>query len=126
MGAKAEKIRIKIEKLREAKADARKRGLVARSCARVGRKDVVGQVKGVDLMGVFAASRAYTRYAVANGLFGGSYFYHPRAPGTVISHHCYRVYKPHAIPCSDDHLVPATREMLLTHERASTSVSLPI
>ena len=29
-GAKAEKIRIKTEKLRKAKADARKRGLVAR------------------------------------------------------------------------------------------------
>ena len=31
------------------KADARKRGLFARSCARVGRKDVVGEVKNVDL-----------------------------------------------------------------------------
>ena len=41
-GAKAEKIRIKTEKLPKAKADAQKRGLVARSCARVGRKDVVG------------------------------------------------------------------------------------
>ena len=41
-GAKAEKIRIKIEKLREAKAEARKRVLVARSCARVGKKDVIG------------------------------------------------------------------------------------
>ena len=40
-GAKAEKIRIKTEKLREAKADARKRRLVVRSCARVGRKNVV-------------------------------------------------------------------------------------
>ena len=43
-GAKAEKIRIKTEKLREAKADAQKRGLEVRSCARVGRKDVVGEV----------------------------------------------------------------------------------
>ena len=51
-GAKAEKIRIKTEKLREAKADARKRVLVARSCARAGRKDVVGEVKGVEMMGV--------------------------------------------------------------------------
>ena len=57
-GAKAEKIRIKIEKLRQAKADARKRGLVARSCARAGRKDVmVGEVKGVDVMGVLVAGR---------------------------------------------------------------------
>ena len=34
-----------------------KRGLVARSCARVGRKDVVGEVKGVDVMGVRVAGR---------------------------------------------------------------------
>ena len=54
---KAEKIRIKTKKLRKAKADARKRGLVARSCARVGRKDVVGEVKGVEVMGVRVASR---------------------------------------------------------------------
>ena len=33
-------------KLRKAKAEALKRGLVARSCARSGRKDVVGKVKG--------------------------------------------------------------------------------
>ena len=50
-------MRIKTEKLRKAKADARKRGLVARSCARSGRKDVVGEVKGVDLMGVLVAGR---------------------------------------------------------------------
>ena len=29
-----------------------KRGLVARSCARSGRKDVVGEVKGIEMMGV--------------------------------------------------------------------------
>ena len=34
-----------------------KRGLIARSCARVGRKDVVGEVKGVEVMGVRVASR---------------------------------------------------------------------
>ena len=56
-GAKAEKIRTKIEKLREAKAEARKRVLVARSCARVGEKDVVGEVKGVEVMGALVAGR---------------------------------------------------------------------
>ena len=56
-GAKVESIRIKIEKLREEKADARKRVLVARSCARVGEKDVVGEVNGVDVMGVRVAGR---------------------------------------------------------------------
>ena len=35
-----------------------KRGLVARSCARSGRKDVVGEVKGIEMMGVLGASRA--------------------------------------------------------------------
>ena len=34
-----------------------KRGLVARSCARVGRKDVVGEVKGIEMMGVLGAGR---------------------------------------------------------------------
>ena len=34
-----------------------KRGLVARSCARSGRKDVVGEVKGIEMMGVRVASR---------------------------------------------------------------------
>ena len=29
-----------------------KRGLDARSCARSGRKDVVGEVKGIEMMGV--------------------------------------------------------------------------
>ena len=47
----------KDRKLREAKAEAPKRGLVARSCARVGRKDVVGEVKGTDLMVVLVAGR---------------------------------------------------------------------
>ena len=37
--------------------EAQKRGLVARSCARVGRKDVVGEVKCVDLMGVLDTGR---------------------------------------------------------------------
>ena len=48
-GAKAEKIIMKIEKLREAKARAWKRVLVARSYARLGGKDVV-EVKGIDVM----------------------------------------------------------------------------
>ena len=39
------------------KADARKRRLVARSCARSGMKDVVGEVKGVEMMGVLVAGR---------------------------------------------------------------------
>ena len=34
-----------------------KRGLVARSCARAGRKDVVGEVKGIEMMGVLVAGR---------------------------------------------------------------------
>ena len=53
----AEGIRVKTVMLREAKADARKSGLVARSCARAGRKDVVGEVKGVEMMGVLVAGR---------------------------------------------------------------------
>ena len=36
--------KIRRGKLRKAKAEALKRGLVARSCARSGRKDVVGEV----------------------------------------------------------------------------------
>ena len=56
-GEKAEGIRGKRVKLRKAKADARKRGLVARSCARSGRKDVVGEVKGIEMMGVRGAGR---------------------------------------------------------------------
>ena len=34
-----------------------KRGLDARSCARSGRKDVVGEVKGIEMMGVLIAGR---------------------------------------------------------------------
>ena len=34
-----------------------KRGLDARSCARSGRKDVVGEVKGIEMMGVLVAGR---------------------------------------------------------------------
>ena len=34
-----------------------KRGLVARSCARSGRKDVVGEVKGIEMVGVLIAGR---------------------------------------------------------------------
>ena len=34
-----------------------KRGLVARPCARSGRKDVVGEVKGIEMMGVLVAGR---------------------------------------------------------------------
>ena len=34
-----------------------KRGLIARSCARVGRKDVVGEVKGIEMMGVLGTGR---------------------------------------------------------------------
>ena len=41
---------MKIEKLREAKAWAWKRVLVARSCARVGRKGVMEEVKGIDVL----------------------------------------------------------------------------
>ena len=44
-------------KLRKAKAEALKRGLVARSCARSGRKDVVGEVKGREMIGVLVAGR---------------------------------------------------------------------
>ena len=33
------------------------RGLVARSCVRSGRKDVVGEVKGIEMMGVLVAGR---------------------------------------------------------------------
>ena len=45
-GAKAEGRRIREGKLRKAKAEALKRGLVARSCARTGRKDVVFLIEG--------------------------------------------------------------------------------
>ena len=48
---------MKIEKLLEAKAWAWKRVLVARSCARVGKKNVVGEVKGIDVMSVLVAGR---------------------------------------------------------------------
>ena len=44
-----------MEKLREAKAWARKRVLVARSCFRIGGKVVMGEVKGEDVMGVQVA-----------------------------------------------------------------------
>ena len=44
-------------KLRKAKAEASKRGLVARSCARSGRKDVVGEANGIKMMGVLVAGR---------------------------------------------------------------------
>ena len=44
--------KIRRGKLRKAKAEALKRGLVARSCARSGRKDVVGEVKGIEMMSV--------------------------------------------------------------------------
>ena len=37
-------------KLRKAKAEAWKRGLVARSCASTGREDVVREVKGIEKM----------------------------------------------------------------------------
>ena len=56
-GAKAEGRQIGRGKLRKAKAEALKRGLVARSCARSGRKDVVGEVKGIEMMGVLIAGR---------------------------------------------------------------------
>ena len=49
--------KIRRGKLRKAKAEALKRGLVARSCARSGRKDVVGEVKGIEMMGVLIAGR---------------------------------------------------------------------
>ena len=44
-------------KLRKAKAEAWKRGLVARSCASTGRKDVVREVKGIEKMGMLGAGR---------------------------------------------------------------------
>ena len=44
-------------KLRKAKAEAVKRGLVARSCARSGRKELVGEVKGIEIMGMLVAGR---------------------------------------------------------------------
>ena len=56
-GAKAEGRRIRRGKLRKAKAEALKRGLVARSCAGSGSKDVVGEVKGIEMMGVLGAGR---------------------------------------------------------------------
>ena len=56
-GAKAEGRQIRRGKLRKAKAEALKRGLDARSCARSGRKDVVGEVKGIEMMGVLIAGR---------------------------------------------------------------------
>ena len=49
-GAKAEGRRIRRGKLRKAKAEALKRGLVARSCARSGRKDVVGEFRTIATM----------------------------------------------------------------------------
>ena len=49
-------IRKKVEATK-AKAEAEKRGLVARSCARSGRKDVVGEVKGIEMMDVLVAGR---------------------------------------------------------------------
>ena len=45
-------------KLRKAKAEALKRGLVARSCARSGRKDVVGEVKGIDILNKLLAGKS--------------------------------------------------------------------
>ena len=45
----------KIEKLREAKAGAWNRMRVSRSCVRFGGKDVVGEVKGVEVMDVLLA-----------------------------------------------------------------------
>ena len=56
-GAEGREDKNKDRKLREAKAEARKRVLVACSCARVGRKDVVGEVKGVEVMGLLVAGR---------------------------------------------------------------------
>ena len=56
-GGEGEGRRIRKGKLRKAKAEAVERGLVARSCARSGRKDVVGEVKGIEMMGVLIAGR---------------------------------------------------------------------
>ena len=42
-------------------------GLVARSCARSGRKDVVGEVKGMEMIGVLVAGRG-TRERGGRGL----------------------------------------------------------
>ena len=64
MGAKAKGIRARRVKLRKAKAEAWKRGLVARSCARSGRKDVVGEVKGIEMMGRGARERGGRRLEV--------------------------------------------------------------
>ena len=49
------KYEIRRGKLRKAEAEAWKRGLVARSCARTGRKDVVGEVKEKMLDGTRTA-----------------------------------------------------------------------
>ena len=56
-GAKAKGKRIRKGKLRIAEAEALKRGLVARSCARSRRKDVVGKVKSIETMAVLGAIR---------------------------------------------------------------------
>ena len=42
--------KIRRGKLRKAKAEAVERGLVARSCARSGRKDVVGEFRTIATM----------------------------------------------------------------------------
>ena len=47
----------KIEKLLEAKPRTLSTVLIARSCARVGKKDVVGKIKSAYLMGVRVAGR---------------------------------------------------------------------
>ena len=43
-----------------------KMGLVARSCARVGRKDVVGEVKGIEMMVVLGAGRGARESVMIN------------------------------------------------------------
>ena len=47
-------------KLRKAKAEAWKRGLVARSCASTGRKDVVREVKGIEKMSMLGAGQNWS------------------------------------------------------------------
>ena len=56
-GAKAKGRRVKRGKLRKAKAEAWKRGLVAHSCASTGREDVVREVKGIEKVSMLGAGR---------------------------------------------------------------------
>ena len=56
-GGEGQEDKNKDRKATKAKAGAWKRVLLARSCARVGGKDVVGEVKGIEMVGVLVAGR---------------------------------------------------------------------